>query len=167
MIFIKKLVCLFNDYQNSFGIELFCFDCKFASTKLVKRIYFENIQNSDDSIKEQINDALSEIEFNKTSCVVNVSSHNIFTESIIVPKLNATEEHKACILKLQKSYKDDFEKQYFYTKTAFNLNKNNRRIDFLLLNKSKYKTIIKKINLLGLNVDKIVFYLVFSKGSCI
>ena len=157
MIFIKKLVCLFNDYQNSFGIELFCFDCKFASTKLVKRIYFENIQNSDDSIKEQINDALSEIEFNKTSCVVNVSSHNIFTESIIVPKLNATEEHKACILKLQKSYKDDFEKQYFYTKTAFNLNKNNRRIDFLLLNKSKYKTIIKKINLLGLNVDKIVF----------
>ena len=107
--------------------------------------------------KEQINDALSEIEFNKTSCVVNVSSHNIFTESIIVPKLNATEEHKACILKLQKSYKDDFEKQYFYTKTTINLNKNNRRIDFLLLNKSKYKTIINKINLLGLNVDKIVF----------
>lgn len=157
VIFIKKIVCLLNDYKNSFGLELFCFDCKFTSIELIKRVYYDINDENITNIKEEISSSLKEIEFDKTSCVVGVNSPVIFSESLIIPKLNLNDENKTCMLKLEKTYKDDFEKRYVFVKDKININKTNRRITYLMAQKDKYKSLISKLDDFGFNIDKIVF----------
>lgn len=157
MIFIKKIVCLINDYKNSFGLELFCFDCKFTSIELLKRVYYNVDDDNTTIVKEEINEILTSLEFKKASCAVGINSPVIFTESIKIPKLSINEENKACMLKLEKTYKDDFDKQYVFVKDKINVNKNTRRVNYLLVQKDKYKKLLNKIEFFGLNIDKVVF----------
>ena len=157
MIFIKKIVCLINDYKNSFGLELFCFDCKFVSIELLKRVHFNVDDDNATTVKEEINEILTSLEFKKASCAVGINSPIIFTESIKIPKLSFNEENKACMLKLEKTYKDDFDKQYVFVKDKINVNKNTRRVNYLLVQKDKYKKLLNKIEFFGLNIDKVVF----------
>ena len=71
--------------------------------------------------------------------------------------LNLNDENKTCMLKLEKTYKDDFEKRYVFVKDKININKTNRRITYLMAQKDKYKSLISKLDDFGFNIDKIVF----------